>query len=108
MTVTRLISDNNKKLTITIQDKFDFSLYQSFRDSYSDFDSPNGQIVLDLHKTSYMDSSALGMILLLKEHADKLASKIVITGPNPAVLQILEIAQFQKMMTIEWSKWLQT
>ena len=48
-----------------------------------------------------MDSSALGMILLLKEHADKLASKIVITGPNPAVLQILEIAQFQKMMTIE-------
>lgn len=101
MTVTRLISDNNKKLTISIQDKFDFSLYQSFRDSYSDFDSPNSQIILDLHKTSYMDSSALGMVLLLKEHADKLASNIVITGANSAVLQILEIAQFQKMMTIE-------
>ena len=48
-----------------------------------------------------MDSSALGMILLLKDHAEKSANKIVIQKPNETVNKILEIAQFHRLLTIE-------
>ncbi len=48
-----------------------------------------------------MDSSALGMILLLKEHADKQGGKIVLVSPSNAVEKILTIANFHKLMTVE-------
>lgn len=47
-----------------------------------------------------MDSSALGMLLLLKEHADQIRGKIVIEKPNDAINKVLEIAQFQHLMEI--------
>ena len=48
-----------------------------------------------------MDSSALGMILLLKDHAQSVGGKLVIRKPNATVNKILEIAQFHRLMTIE-------
>lgn len=48
-----------------------------------------------------MDSSALGMILLLKDHAEKYSGKVIIRKPNEAVNKILEIAQFHRLLTIE-------
>ena len=101
MAITKQVSEHNNKLTIHVEDKFDFSLYQNFREAYSDFEPKGGQFILDLSKTTYMDSSALGMILLLKEHAEKFAAHVVISKPNDVVYKILEIAQFQKLMTIE-------
>jgi anti-anti-sigma factor len=88
-------------LTIAIHDSFEFSQYELFRNAYSNVEVKGIQFILDLSKASYMDSSALGMILLLKEHADTLSGKLIISKPSPAVNQILEIAQFHKLITIQ-------
>ena len=48
-----------------------------------------------------MDSSALGMILLLKDHVQLYAGQLIISKPNETVNKILEIAQFHRLMTIE-------
>ena len=48
-----------------------------------------------------MDSSALGMILLLKDYAANLSGTVVIKNPNEEVNKILEIAQFHRLLTIE-------
>ena len=56
---------------------------------------------LELSKATYMDSSALGMILLLKEHADKIGGNVVISQPNDAVLKTLQIANFDQFVTIK-------
>ncbi len=48
-----------------------------------------------------MDSSALGMILLLKDHADNLGGQVIIKKPSDTVNKILEIAQFHRLVTIE-------
>ena len=101
MTIKKLVSENQKEITLAIEERFDFSLHQLFRDSYANCDEPNTVFSLDLSNTSYMDSSALGMILLLKDHADKIQGQVVILKPNDSVNKILEIAQFHRLMTIE-------
>lgn len=101
MTVEKFITSDGSQLSIRIDGKFDFSLHQNFREAYVNFQGRNVVINLDLSKTTYMDSSALGMILLLKDHADKSANQIVIQKPNETVNKILEIAQFHRLLTIE-------
>ncbi len=73
MTVKKYVSDDNKNVSIAVEDRFDFSVHQQFRDAYSSCNVPGTNFILELSKASYMDSSALGMILLLKDHAEKLS-----------------------------------
>ena len=101
MSVKKEISGDNKRVVISIDNRFDFSLHQKFRDAYAEVELNDADYILDLSKTTYMDSSALGMILLLKDHAEKHSSNVLISKPTPAVYKILEIAQFHRLMTIE-------
>ena len=101
MAIKTFVSDNDKHITISIEDRFDFSVHQQFRDAYNQCLNKGTLFTLDLSNTSYMDSSALGMILLLKDHAENVAGKVVISKPNADVNKILEIAQFHRLLTIE-------
>lgn len=101
MTLKKYISEDSKQVSIAVEDRFDFSVHQTFREAYIDSDNPGTEFVLDLSSTTYMDSSALGMILLLKDHVEKISGKLVISKPNDSVNKILEIAQFHRLMTIE-------
>jgi len=101
MSVNCNISQDNNQVIISVNERFDFSLHQLFRDAYSQCVDQDLNYILDLSNTDYMDSSALGMILLLKDHVDLHASKLIISKPSDAVNKILEIAQFHRLMTIE-------
>ena len=103
MPVSHEISDDEKTTTIHIEGRFDFSLHKSFREAYCEIEVKNGTFVLDLESTSYMDSSALGMILLLKDYADTNNNKITIKNTNESVYKVLYIAQFNRLMDIEKS-----
>lgn len=96
------LSKDNNQLIIRIEERFDFSLHQAFRDAYINVKTNNTEFVLDLSSTSYMDSSALGMILLLKDHAEVLSGSVTIRKPSDTVNKILEIAQFHRLLKIEY------
>ena len=101
MPINQLISTDKNQVTISIKNNFDFSLHQYFRDSYAGCNNPKTTFILDLSQTEYMDSSALGMILLLKDHADNLGGAVIVKQPSDTVYKILEIAQFHRLITIE-------
>ena len=101
MAVYSAMSEDNKQVVIAIDERFDFSLHQQFRESYAGNTTQNLTYILDLSKTDYMDSSALGMILLLKDHVQLYAGNLIISKPNETVQKILEIAQFHRLMTIK-------
>lgn len=103
MTIKKQISESGKEITISIEQRFDFAEHKSFRDAYINCTQEGSTFILDLSHTSYMDSSALGMILLLKDHAEGLKGKVVIFKPNDSVYKILEIAQFHRLLEIEKS-----
>ena len=101
MTVNKRISNESGDVSSIIDDRFDFSQHQNFRDAYAECNTSGTNFILELAKTTYMDSSALGMILLLKDHAEKLSGKVIIRKPSESVNKILEIAQFHRLLTIE-------
>ena len=69
MSINMTTSDEGNKVTIAVAGKFDFQLYDEFRASYADTAGDGVEYVVDLAETDYLDSSALGMLLLLREHA---------------------------------------
>jgi HptB-dependent secretion and biofilm anti anti-sigma factor len=94
-------SPDNKMVTVTIDGRFDFTLYRAFRDAYTPYKESGTTYVLDLAKADYMDSSALGMLLQLREHAGGETAKIRIINCRPSLTKILKIANFQRMFAIE-------
>lgn len=86
------------KLTIQISGRFDFSVHNEFRQASKQAESNVKRIVIDLSNTDYLDSSALGMLLVLRDKVDGNAIKII--GARPDVKKILEIANFNKLFTV--------
>ncbi|MEM7561684.1 MAG: STAS domain-containing protein [Pseudomonadota bacterium] len=100
MGINTTVSDNGNQVTISVAGKFDFQLYDEFRASYADTAGSGVNYVVDLSETDYLDSSALGMLLLLREHAGGESSNIEITEASPEVRKILDVANFGKLFSI--------
>ena len=100
MSVTINVSNENSTATIKIDGRFDFSLHNDFRKSYKDVNLKNGEYTIDLGSTGYLDSSALGMLLLLKEHAESQSATVRLVNFNDEIKEILSIASFDKLFTL--------
>lgn len=100
MSITSTVSEDGKKIIIAVAGKFDFQLYDEFRSSYVDTQGAGVQYEVDLSGTDYLDSSALGMLLLLREHAGGEGSRIDIKNSSPDVKKILDVANFGKLFDI--------
>jgi len=100
MSINMMVSDDGSKVTIAVAGKFDFQLYDEFRASYADTAGSGVQYVIDLSDTEFLDSSALGMLLLLREHAGGESSNIEISQASPEVRKILDVANFGKLFKL--------
>ena len=99
MGITASTSSDEKSVTINIDGSFDYSCHGEFRESYRN--SPAGtQYVINMSGANYMDSSALGMLLLLREHAGGDDARISITNCDGQIKKILEISNFDKLFSI--------
>jgi len=98
--VTAQVSSDEKTVTISIDGRFDFSYQKEFREAYRN-NCTSGQLFkVELARTEYMDSSALGMLLLLKEHADSCKGKVLLNKPSEGIKKILDMANFKRQFDI--------
>ena len=100
MAITSLPSSDGQELTILIQGRFDFGAHQEFRNAYERVNSTPQRYVVDLKETTYLDSSALGMLLLLRDHAGGDSAQISLLNCNPDVRKILAISNFEQLFNI--------
>jgi len=100
MAVTSVASSDGKTLTISIDGRFDFSSHQSFRGSYEAISPVPSEIVVELGRTNYLDSSALGMLLLLRDHSGGDLSNITLAGCSDDIRKILTISNFEQLFKI--------
>lgn len=102
MSIHTAVSEEKKTVTINISGQFNATMHREFRDAYKDsVANPAGySFIVNLAKTEYMDSSALGMLLLLKEHVGSDAKNVSITQANQTIRDILEIAKFDTLFTL--------
>ena len=88
-------------IIIKLDSSFDVSQYEKFKSICEKYNASENCFKLDFKKTHYMDSSALGMLLLLREQTKGDKSKVSLVNVSGTVLKILEIAQFKKLFTID-------
>jgi HptB-dependent secretion and biofilm anti anti-sigma factor len=98
MTASHSINNETNTLIISISGKFDFNVHSSFRASYKDITDKSLNVTVDLKHAEYMDSSALGMLLLLDEYFEDKRVKII--NSNEYVKQVLGIACFDMKFDI--------
>ncbi len=101
MAVEKQISEDGKVLTISISGRFDITAYKDFGDAYKDKLDSISKWVIDMANTEYVDSSALGMLLMLRERAGGENSDISIVNTSDGVKKIFETANFNKLFTLE-------
>jgi len=101
MAVTQRVLDNGKKVQINISGRFDYEISQAFRDAYRYLPNVNGvKFCINLSQAVYMDSSALGMLLLLREHAKSNNGEVIIEQPGEQINKILKVANFEQLFSI--------
>ncbi|MFB4393852.1 MULTISPECIES: STAS domain-containing protein [unclassified Pseudomonas] len=100
MAVETDFSRDERKLTIKVKGRFDFGKHQEFREAYERHYLKPASVVVDLKEATYLDSSALGMLLLLRDHAGGDQSDIRVVHASPDVRKILAISNFEKLFDI--------
>lgn len=95
--IKTLVSSNTA--TLVISGDFKFDLYQEFRDAFESL-NPGSAIVIDLRHASSMDSTAMGMLLNMKQKLDKGDGEIRITNVPENLLKLFLISRFDKKFDI--------
>ena len=98
LTVTQ--SEDGTEFVIKIEGRFDFHVHAEFRDSYCNLPSTT-KFVIDLEETSFMDSSAMGMLLLLREFVGGTDDMIRLINTPADIKKSLSISNLDKLLCVE-------
>jgi len=88
---------------IRLPERFDFSFHKTFAESYQTIleQQQVNQVEIDFSRVLYLDSSALGMLVLLAKKFAPLGTRLVITGASGTALEIIEMANLNKLFEIQ-------
>ena len=87
---------------IRLKGRFDFAGHREFKRCYEGAlkETSVQQIDIDLRSVEYLDSSALGMLLLLREKAESRNMPIALLHSSGIVQEILDVAIFDTMFAM--------
>lgn len=100
MSVNVELKNSTNEMNIIISGRFDFSVHQELRKATEKISSAVKRVIVDLRATDYVDSSALGMLLVLRDKIGTNKENVRIINASPEVKKILEIASFDKLFTL--------
>ncbi|MBU0603340.1 MAG: STAS domain-containing protein [Gammaproteobacteria bacterium] len=88
---------------ISLEGRFDFASHREFRDATEGLLAQDAitTLTIDLGAVSYLDSSALGMLLMLRDKARAAKRDVSLANAHGPVRQVLEVANFQKLFRID-------
>ncbi|MDP2832148.1 MAG: STAS domain-containing protein [Pseudomonadota bacterium] len=100
MLITNEVSGD--RATLKLGGRFDFHSHRDFRAAYEKVLETGAvrEIIINFGEVDYLDSSALGMLLLLREKAEGTGKSVVLAGLHGTVKQVLDIANFGKLFSI--------
>jgi anti-anti-sigma factor len=88
--------------TLNLSGSFSYRDRSAFESKYAKLldDPTTEKIIIDLAEVAQIDSSALGMLLTLRNYANTSKKILQLSNPSDVVRNVLEIASFQKIFTI--------
>lgn len=87
---------------LVLNGRFDFNSHTIFNQTTDSLlrEAAIKELELDFDQVKYIDSSAMGMLLLLKERAQGAAKSITLLNCKGAVAQVFELSNFRRLFTI--------
>ncbi|MBF0418287.1 MAG: STAS domain-containing protein [Magnetococcales bacterium] len=93
------ISENGKQVTVRLPEEFTYRIYREFRNVYVNR-SDDIIYTIDFVRVISMDSSALGMLLLMHEHCKSNRSRIRLVNCSSRVAGMLSYSSVGSMFTL--------
>lgn len=90
------------KAVVKLVGRFDFNTHRDFRGAYEPLiiDPEVRSVSVDFSGVDYLDSSALGMLLMLRDKLGGVNKEVALTGVRGNVKQVIDIANFSKLFKI--------
>lgn len=86
-------------MLVRLTGRFDFSTRDQFIPSIKETlsNAEAAEVRIDLAGVVYIDSSALGMLLMARDIAKQREKEVTLSNPQTMVRQTLEMAQFSRL-----------
>lgn len=96
------VTKDGSVATIKLSGRFDFNTHREFRNAYEPLvgEPAVHSVIVDFAGVEYLDSSALGMLLMLRDKLGGASKEVSLAGVSGSVKQVLDIANFGKLFKI--------
>lgn len=96
------VTTDSGSADVKLSGRFDFNAHREFRSAYEPIvaDATVRALNIDMGGVEYLDSSALGMLLMLRDKAGAANKALTLSNVRGAVKQVLDIANFGKLFKI--------
>lgn len=94
------VSVNSGCTTLYISGSFAFHLQSEFRSAYEQNSKVSNLVQIDLYDVEYMDSSGLGMLLVMKKYLDGVGVSYEITRSRGQTYDLLKMTHFNQYFSI--------
>lgn len=96
------VTKEGSRAVIKLSGRFDFNTHRDFRAAYEGLVSDQAlkDVLVDFAAVDYLDSSALGMLLMLRDKMSSTGKLVTLANVRGNVKQVLDIANFGKLFAI--------
>ena len=97
------INTVGRQVILSLSGRFDYTVREEFLKGVDTaLVTPScGELVVDLAGVDYLDSSALGMLLMLRDRCKGANKAVSLANCRGAVKQVLDIANFSRLFPME-------
>jgi len=93
---------NHGTYDVTLSGKFTFNDHAQFREILQDIEGKDvRQVVLHMSGVDFVDSAALGMLLLALDEAEKHQKKLILSGAAGQVKKMFDMARFDSLFNLQ-------
>ncbi|MCW8826693.1 MAG: STAS domain-containing protein [Gammaproteobacteria bacterium] len=101
MTLETSLINSGGTLLVKLPTTFDIGIHKEFRALHADLDSNVKDFAIDFVDTQHMDSSALGMLLLLRDELSSGSTDISLINCSDNIKELLKLARFDTLFTVK-------
>jgi HptB-dependent secretion and biofilm anti anti-sigma factor len=95
------VSAQSNWTEVRLEGRFDHAVAREFRQAIVDaLRQDAAEVRIGFAQVDYIDSSALGMLLMAKEMAGKVGKTIVLSNAKGSVAKVLDFAKFKSVFKI--------
>ena len=90
----------DEKTVVYMDGRFDFGSRKVFKDAVDRAAGEGSPVVLELEKVTFVDSSALGLLVICHQNFKNKKIPFFLVNPQTYVKQVLDLANIAKMVPI--------